>query len=468
MVSANGLKKLMSLALVLFLAFSSTAVFAEPDEEVENIRQMIKAKNARWHADKTSLSGLSLKERKRRLGAEEFEDVMAATFGSDTSAPIPAVMGLSGTLDWRNVEGTAYVSPVKSQGSCGSCWAFATAAGLESQAMISTGGLPIDLSEQTLVSCSGAGSCSSGSITTASSFLRDVGIPVESCFKYTGTNNVCTNACLNWQDAAYRITGWHRASTTTVTVDDMKNALYSYGPFIAGMHVYNDFYSYRSGIYSYASGSYVGAHAVLVVGFDDVQRAFIVKNSWGSGWGEAGYFLISYDEVGGTSRFGFSSIVHDGFAEEPPPEPIPAPTPEPAPEPQPEPEPEPEPIPEPCSMSLSSSGATFKTNGGTGSVALSMTGSCSAAPVSATSSASWVVVNSIRSSSTGATVGYSVASNSGLAREARIDIAGQVYTIKQLAAKTAKPSKPAQPNSKTSNPNKGTKTSSNNKTLAMR
>lgn len=451
MVSVSGLKKLMSLTLVLFLAFGATAVFAQPDEEVENIRQMIKAKNARWHADKTSVSGLSLKEKKKRLGGEEFEDVMAATFASDTSAPIPTVMGLSGTLDWRNVEGTAYVSPVKSQGSCGSCWAFATAAGLESQAMISTGGLPIDLSEQTLVSCSGAGSCSSGSITTASSFLRDVGIPVESCFKYTGTNNVCTNACLNWEDATYRITGWHRASTTTVTVDDMKNALYSYGPFIAGMYVYNDFYSYRSGIYSYASGSYVGAHAVLVVGFDDAQRAFIVKNSWGSGWGEAGYFMISYDEVGGTSRFGFSSIVHDGYAEEPQPEPVPAPTPQPAPEPQ----PVPEPIPEPCSMYLSSSGATFKTNGGTGGFTLYMTGSCSAAPVSATSSASWVAITSIRSSSTGSTVAYSVASNTGVAREAKIDIAGQVHTIKQLAAKVP-------------NPNKPVKTSSNKKTLAMR
>jgi C1A family cysteine protease len=438
MVSASGLKKLMSLALVLFLAFGSTAVFAEPDEEVENIRQMIKAKNARWHADKTSVSKLSLKEKKRRLGGEEFEDLMAASLSSSETAPIPQVTGLSGTLDWRNVEGTAYVSPVKNQGSCGSCWAFATAAGLESQAMISTGGLPIDLSEQTLVSCSGAGSCSSGSSATASSFLRDVGIPVESCFKYTGTNNVCTNACVNWQDASYRISAWHRASTTTVTVDDMKNALYAYGPFIATMYVYNDFYSYRSGVYRYTTGSYVGAHAVLVVGFDDVQRALIVKNSWGSGWGEAGYFMISYDEVGGTSRFGYSTMVYDGFAGDPDPEPVPVPVIEPTPDPV----PIPDPIPEPCTFSLSSTGATFKATGGSGSFSLYMSASCAASSVSASASASWVTISSMLSSGDSVKVTYAVSANSGVAREAKIDISGQTYSIKQLATKLSNPNKP--------------------------
>lgn len=446
MVSVSGLKKLMSLTLVLFLAFGSTAVFAEPDEEVENIRQMIKAKNARWHADKTSVSGLSLKEKKKRLGGEEFEDLMAASLSSDVAAPIPQVTGLNGTLDWRNVEGTAYVSPVKNQGSCGSCWAFATAAGLESQAMISTGGLPIDLSEQTLVSCSGAGSCTSGSIGVASNFLRDVGIPVESCFKYTASNNVCTNACLNWQDAAYRITGWHVASTKTVTVDDMKNALYSYGPFIATMLVYNDFASYRSGVYSYTTGSYLGAHAVLVVGFDDEQRALIVKNSWGSGWGEAGYFMISYDEIGGTSRFGYSTMVYDGYAGDPDPEPAPAPIIEPDPEPAPEPEPVPDPAPEPCTLSLSSSGTTFKAAGGSGSFTVYMSGSCSAASFSAISSASWVTISSMQSSNGSVKVTYSVSVNSGVAREARIDISGQIHNVKQLAAKVFNRNKPGKAN----------------------
>jgi C1A family cysteine protease len=71
---------------------------------------------------------------------------------------------------------------------------------------------------------------------------------------------------------------------------------------------HNDFYSYRSGVYSYTPGAYAGAHVVLVVGYDGVLQLFIVKNSWGSGWGESGHFLIAYGEPAGTSRFGYSTI----------------------------------------------------------------------------------------------------------------------------------------------------------------
>ena len=125
----------------------------------------------------------------------------------------------------------------------------------------------------------------------------------------------------------YTVKGWHTASTSgtpSVRVQDIKNALYTYGPVVASFYVYNDFYSYRSGVYSYASGSYVGAHAVLIVGYDDVRQAFIVKNSWGTGWGEAGYFMIAYSEVGGTSNFAYSAIAYDGYGDNPPPpDPVP-------------------------------------------------------------------------------------------------------------------------------------------------
>jgi len=94
----------------------------------------------------------------------------------------------------------------------------------------------------------------------------------------------------------------------------MKNALYNYGPIVATFYVYSDFYSYRSGVYSYATGTYQGAHAVLTVGYDDVNQCFIVKNSWGTGWGEAGFFKIAYSEVTGTSRFGYSVLAYDGYA----------------------------------------------------------------------------------------------------------------------------------------------------------
>ncbi|NTU41825.1 MAG: hypothetical protein HGA78_01980, partial [Nitrospirales bacterium] len=98
-----------------------------------------------------------MREKMNRLGLNGHEDL---TLGSLETTPIPLVTAAPPTLDWRNTVGISYVTPVKNQGSCGSCWAFAVTAALESQVMMSTGGLPIDISEQILVSCSGAGSCS--------------------------------------------------------------------------------------------------------------------------------------------------------------------------------------------------------------------------------------------------------------------------------------------------------------------
>ncbi len=297
---------IVCVAVALVVTIPSALAAGPPD--LDQIRSAIAAKGARWHADETSVSRLSLEEKKMRLGLNESS--AAGDLFSSNTAPIPMVTAGSPTLDWRNVEGTSYVSPVKDQGSCGSCWAFAVTAGLESQVMIAAAGLPLNLSEQILVSCSGAGSCSGGSPSSASTYIKNVGLPDESCFPYTATNNSCRNACANWQSDTEMINGWHSASGS---VDNIKNAVYAYGPVIATFYVYNDFFSYRSGVYSYTTGSYVGAHAVLVVGYDDTNQCFIVKNSWGSGWGEAGYFQIAYSEVSGTSRFGYSVLAYDGY-----------------------------------------------------------------------------------------------------------------------------------------------------------
>jgi hypothetical protein len=273
--------------------------------------------------------------------------------------------------------------------------------------MIATAGSQVDLSEQILVSCSGAGNCSGGSPISASNYIRDVGLPLESCFSYTATNNSCANACSNWQAATYKVNGWHTASTSgtaSVRVEDIKNALYTYGPVVATMYVYNDFYSYRSGVYSYTTGSYLGAHAVLVVGYDDVNQCFIVKNSWGTGWGEAGYFMIAYSEVGGTSRFAYSALAYDGYGDNPPPPPPP-----PA-----------------CTYSLSSTGKTFKAAGGSASFSVSTQSGCS---WSAAGSASWVRITSGASGSGNGTVSYTVDANTGASRSADITVQGLTYKI---------------------------------------
>jgi C1A family cysteine protease len=208
------------------------------------------------------------------------------------------------SLDWRN-NGGNYVTPIRDQGGCGSCWAFATTAGLESKTLISnhTPGTNLDLSEQVMVSCGGAGSCGGGSIATASNFIKNTGLPAEGCYPYTGTNGTCSNGCANWQSSAYRISSWQYVATSQATVDGIKNALSKYGPLVTTMAVYQDFFSYRSGVYHYVTGSLAGYHAVLIIGYDDVGQYFVVKNSWGTWWGESGFFKIAYAELNSLTKF---------------------------------------------------------------------------------------------------------------------------------------------------------------------
>jgi hypothetical protein len=76
------------------------------------------------------------------------------------------------------------------------------------------------------------------------------------------------------------------------------------------MSVYSDFYYYSGGVYQYTSGTYQGGHAILIVGYDDAGQYFIVKNSWGSGWGESGYFRIGYSEFNSVVNFGDWSLAY--------------------------------------------------------------------------------------------------------------------------------------------------------------
>lgn len=174
-----------------------------------------------------------------------------------------------------------------------------------------------------MVSCSGAGSCNGGYINYASDFLRNTGEPVESCYAYTATNGSCSSACSSRSSAAYSIPSWQYVTTklASTNVDTLRSALNTYGPLVTTMAVYTDFFYYSSGIYSHVSGSLAGYHAILLVGYNDAQQYFIVKNSWSQYWGENGYFRIAYSEVTGSSGFGSLTIAYPQTS------PTPSPTP---------------------------------------------------------------------------------------------------------------------------------------------
>jgi C1A family cysteine protease len=401
--------KIMRLCLCGLFMVVLTGSYVVANEELDCVKQAIAVKAAKWHAGETSMSKLSHEERRMKLGLVKGYTASAPELAAPSASIVAA---LPGSFTWRNYNGQNFVTPVRNQSSCGSCWAFATTANLESVTLIQNGtpvvpGADFDLSEQVLVSCGGAGSCSGGSPGVASNYIRNTGLPPESCYPYTATNGTCPAAC----QPTYKIASWSYVATTAPTVDAIKNALTTYGPVNTTMDVYSDFFLYTSGVYSYATGTYQGGHAILIVGYDDTNQFFTCKNSWGTGWGEQGFFNIAYSELNSVTQFGDYTIAYQAGASPPPP---PGPT---------------------CSYSISPTSATYSPSGvAAASFSVAAGSGCS---WTASASANWITVASGKSGSGNGTVAYSVAPYTGRnPRNGSITVAGQAYSIKQNGTRT--------------------------------
>jgi C1A family cysteine protease len=308
------------ITLLSFIFFFTTPLSHSAD--VDYAKAAIQAKGARWIARETPFSNPKLIDRPKGLGL--IEPVISEEEDGPSLLQYKALVSVPSSLDWRD-NGGNFVTPVRNQGSCGSCWAFSTVGALESATLISNGtpGVDLDLSEQTLVSCSNAGDCDYGGyIDYASNFIRDTGIPLESCYPYTARDGYCGYACSDWQTRTYRVSGWSYVAngwSKPATVAALKNGLYTYGPLVVTMYIYEDFYYYYgSGVYSYTFGGSLGGHAVLLVGYHDDPAEegggyFITKNSWGDDWGESGYFRIAYSEVNSVVKYGKWTLAY-GYA----------------------------------------------------------------------------------------------------------------------------------------------------------
>jgi len=279
------------LAVILLISLPATALAADP--VLPEVQQAIDESGAEWTADETTVSVLSDEEFRLLLGVpKEVEEEYLASLPPEEPALI--IASAPPAIDWRNVNGGDWTTPIRDQAGCGSCVAFGTNAAIESRMEIQLNdpNLNPDLSETHLFSC-GGGSCSYGWWPwLAMNFARDTGVVDEACFPYVAGDVTCTNRCSDWRSRTTQLDRWWGTSN----VDLARQAIAEYGAVEAIFDVYQDFSYYSDGVYQHTWGDYRGGHAVTIVGYDDAGGYWIIKNSWGTGWGEAGWFRMAYGE----------------------------------------------------------------------------------------------------------------------------------------------------------------------------
>jgi len=187
-------------------------------------------------------------------------------------------------VDWRT---QGVVSPIKNQGSCGSCWAFSTTGALESAWKRKHGNMP-NYSEQQLVDCCGAKGyqcqgCNGAWPEWALNFINAYGINTESGYPYTGRLGSCTNpsgtkilASPGFKMLAAGDTGSLKTAVGSEPVSICVDA--------------TNWSLYKSGVFNNCKNAL--NHAVLLVGYED-NGTWIVKNSWGTTWGENGFIRLA-------------------------------------------------------------------------------------------------------------------------------------------------------------------------------
>ncbi len=233
--------------------------------------------------------------------AERSARLMPAPYVPDPSLLKPETRDLPNgvptdpAFSWHDDGGDDWMTPVRDQKSCGSCFVFGTLGALEGQLKVATGNpwIDVDLSEQSVISCIALGSCGSGGTAEeVGNRLKNEGATDEACYPYLATDGTCADLCGDWKERRVLIDDWHM-SWLPWSVEEIKAQLVK-TPVISQMQVYTDFYGYKTGVYSRADSAKAdGWHVVTIVGWDDADNSWIARNSWGDDWGDGGYFKIT-------------------------------------------------------------------------------------------------------------------------------------------------------------------------------
>jgi C1A family cysteine protease len=230
---------------------------------------------------------------------------------ADDIGPLADELGktLPAAFDWRNIDGHTYIGPVRNQGNCGSCYSFGASAAAEGVYNFANGltdAACADFSESFIIWCLsrispygdhffGCGGADYDYMELEA--LVQEGTINESYFPYTVSDPV---TCTHYGDPRIKFAEWHRIPCSDIAA--IKTAIMTYGVVDVAVNASSAFSAYSSGIYDDSNTACSSSpcdytptnHAVALVGWDDADGVWILRNSWGSSWGENGYMRIKY------------------------------------------------------------------------------------------------------------------------------------------------------------------------------
>ncbi|BFZ09041.1 hypothetical protein BsWGS_12080 [Bradybaena similaris] len=315
----NGKKSTSAVKLSVLPEIDNSLKFSHSINSVEMVSSINKAQKF-WKA--------TIYPQFEGLTKEDFINMAGGRASRILSRPKPAPLteehrrlmaSLPAQFDWRNIDGVNFVSPVRNQESCGSCYAFASLGMDEARVRILTNNTqkPV-FSPQDIVECSPySQGCSGGfPYLISGKYSEDYGLVSESCNPYSGRDGTCKTDknCPRHYFTNYKYIGGYYGACNEAL---MMQAIYGNGPIAVSFEVYDDFMNYKSGIYIHNTAGIltdrfnpfeITNHVVVIVGWGVDpklgEKYWIVKNSWDTTWGLDGYFWI----LRGADECGIESI----------------------------------------------------------------------------------------------------------------------------------------------------------------
>jgi len=308
------LAALCCLVACAFAALPEPEDFALPAINKALIEEINSNPKSFWQAGiNENFIGMSRAEVKRMLGWKPTGKRATLPSYKPTKENVQLPTNFNSAANWPMC---SVIARIWNQAKCGSCWAFGGVAAASDRFCISSNGkLNQPLSFAQVTECTDGDGCDGGEAEDTWDFIQNNGIVTSACYPYNiptcppaqqpclnfvntpncWSNNTCSNGG-NW--TLYYVNNVYGLNSVSDAMQDMSTN----GPFEACFDVYEDFLSYKSGVYSHQSGSYLGGHCVKIMGWgvENGTPYWLVNNSWTTYWGNKGQFKIlrGQDECG--------------------------------------------------------------------------------------------------------------------------------------------------------------------------